>query len=170
MPFLRCQCRPPSASCASLQPWKSQVNAGNAQGGGAVVTDQPAREADQDRCQGRQPCALCHLPDGRGRGAATDVPRNTVANRPTAGTARPRMTARGQMRQATTAKVRLDAGKAGRFSVSRSRLRVLTASCLQFSVAKTGRRGDLTPQPPGIRRMRRMSVKSMMPGRGQSHC
>jgi hypothetical protein len=27
-----------------------------------VVIDQPAREADQDRCQGRQPWALRHLP------------------------------------------------------------------------------------------------------------
>jgi hypothetical protein len=34
---------------------------------GAVVADQPAREADQDRRQGRQPRPLRDLPDGRGR-------------------------------------------------------------------------------------------------------
>src|SRR5271169_4207776 len=49
MPFLRRQCRPPSASCAWLQPRQFHPNAGDTQGGGAVVTDQPAREADQDR-------------------------------------------------------------------------------------------------------------------------
>jgi hypothetical protein len=60
-----------------------------------VIADQPAREADQDRREGRQPWRLRHIPDGRGRGATTDVPGNPVADRP---------------------KVRLDAGKAARFS------------------------------------------------------
>ena len=65
MPFLRGQCRPPSASCACLQPRQFHSSAGDAQGGGAVVTNQPARQADQDRCQGRQPWPLRQLPNGR---------------------------------------------------------------------------------------------------------
>jgi hypothetical protein len=36
---------------------------------GAGVADQPARETDQG-----QPCPVSHVPDGRGRGAAADVP------------------------------------------------------------------------------------------------
>src|SRR5215469_6431649 len=50
MPFLRGQCRPPSASCACLQPRQFHANAGDTQDG-AVVTHQSAREADKDRCQ-----------------------------------------------------------------------------------------------------------------------
>jgi hypothetical protein len=45
----------------------------------------------QDRCEGRQPWPLCHLPDGRGRGVAADVRRNPVVDRPAAGTARASM-------------------------------------------------------------------------------
>src|SRR5713101_3646921 len=35
------------------------------EGGGAVVADEPQREADEDRCEGRQLWPLCHLPDGQ---------------------------------------------------------------------------------------------------------
>ena len=49
-----------------------------------------AREADQDRREGRQPRTLCHLPDGRGRGVATDVRRHPVADRPAPSTTRTR--------------------------------------------------------------------------------
>jgi hypothetical protein len=52
-----------------------------------VVADQPAREADQDRRQGREPRSLRYVPDGRGRGAAADAPRHPTADRPTAGAA-----------------------------------------------------------------------------------
>jgi hypothetical protein len=52
------------------------------------VVDQPAREADQDRRQGRQPRSLRHVPDGRGRGAAADVCGNLVAHRPATGAAK----------------------------------------------------------------------------------
>ena len=52
-----------------------------------MVADQPAREADQDRREGRQPRPLRYLPDGRGRGAATDVPGHPVADRPAASSA-----------------------------------------------------------------------------------
>ena len=50
----------------------------------AMVADQPAREADQDRRQGRQPRPLRHLPDGRGRGAERTVRANPAADRRTA--------------------------------------------------------------------------------------
>jgi hypothetical protein len=33
------------------------------------------READQDRCEGREPRPLRHIPDGRGCGIAADVQR-----------------------------------------------------------------------------------------------
>ena len=49
-------------------------------GGRAVVADQPAREADQDRRQGRQPRPLRRLPIGRGLGVASDVCGNLVAD------------------------------------------------------------------------------------------
>jgi hypothetical protein len=42
---------------------------------------------NRDRRQGRQPRPLRHVPDGRGRGAATDVRRHPVTDRPAAGTA-----------------------------------------------------------------------------------
>jgi hypothetical protein len=56
-----------------------------------LLADQPAREANQDRRKGRHPWPLRHLPDGRGRGATTDVSGNPVADRPVAGTARASM-------------------------------------------------------------------------------
>jgi hypothetical protein len=53
---------------------------------------QPAREANQDRRKGGEPRALRDLPDGRGRGAAADVGRHSIADRPVACAARARMT------------------------------------------------------------------------------
>ena len=55
MPHLRRQRRPPPAPRSCLQPWQFHADAGDAEDGGAVVADQPAREADQDRREGRQP-------------------------------------------------------------------------------------------------------------------
>jgi len=54
-----------------------------------MVADQPAREADQDRREGSELWQVRDLPDGRGRGAATDVRRYPVLDRPFAGTTRP---------------------------------------------------------------------------------
>ena len=54
-----------------------------------------AATASRDRRKGRHPWPLRHLPDGRGRGATTDVSGNPVADRPVAGTARASMRARG---------------------------------------------------------------------------
>jgi hypothetical protein len=63
------------SSC--LQPRQFHADAGDAQDGGAVVADQPAREADQDRREARQPWALRYVPHGRGRVA---VPRQMFAD------------------------------------------------------------------------------------------
>ena len=52
-----------------------------------------AREADQDRRQGRQPRSLGHAPDRRGRGAAAHVCGDLVAHRTATGAARSGMTA-----------------------------------------------------------------------------
>ena len=49
------------------------AKAGDAEDGGAVVADGPAREADQDRREGRQPRPLRHVPNGRGGGAAREM-------------------------------------------------------------------------------------------------
>ncbi len=57
MPLLCRQRHPPSAPCPGLQPRQFHADAGDAGGRGAVVADQPAREIDQDRRQGRQPRA-----------------------------------------------------------------------------------------------------------------
>lgn len=48
--------------------------------GGAVVADWPAREADQDLREGRQPRTLRHVSDGRSHDTATDVCRHSVAD------------------------------------------------------------------------------------------
>ena len=59
----------------------------------------PAREAGQDRRQGRAPRPLRRLPDGRGRGAEGDVPGNLAADRWTTTKTGPSVgTRRGQMR------------------------------------------------------------------------
>jgi hypothetical protein len=52
MPHVRRQRRPPSASCARLQPRQLHADAGDPQVGGAVVADRRSREADQDWRQG----------------------------------------------------------------------------------------------------------------------
>src|ERR1700730_6961048 len=89
-----------------------------------VIADHPAREADQARREGLQPWRLRHIPDGRGRGATTDVPENPVADRP---------------------KVRLDAGKAARFSAAHA------VRDLRCPGRAKGR--SLAPQPRRIREM-----------------
>jgi hypothetical protein len=73
MPHLYRQRRSPPAPCSGLQSWQFHADAGDAEDRGPVVADQLAREADQDRREGRQPRTLRHVPDGRGGGTATDV-------------------------------------------------------------------------------------------------
>src|SRR5713226_6417335 len=94
MPHLRRQRRPPAAPCARLQPRQLHADTGDAEDRAAVVADQPARETDQDRREGRQPRALRDLPNGRGRGVAADARRHPVADRAAAGTTRARVTSR----------------------------------------------------------------------------
>src|SRR6266702_2566083 len=126
MPHVRCQRRASPAPRPRLQPGEFHADAGDAEDGRAVVADQPAREADQDRREGRQPRPLRYVSDGRGGGAAADVRRNPVADRATAGTTRAGMRATEQMRQ-TTPEVRPDAGRATRFSATARSTGVLTA-------------------------------------------
>jgi hypothetical protein len=52
-----------------------------------VVAEQPEGEADQDRCQARQPRLLCRHLDGRGRHLTPDVRRDPAADRRTPATA-----------------------------------------------------------------------------------
>ena len=75
------------------------------------------REANgRNRGEGHEPWPICDIPDGRGRGAATDVRRHAVADRPAPGTARAGMTgAAVRCDHGTMVEVRLDAGKAPRF-------------------------------------------------------
>jgi hypothetical protein len=87
MPFLRRQRRSSSAPRTGLQPWQFHADTHDAQGGGAVVADQSAGEADQDRCQGRQPRPPRYVPNGRGRGIAADVQRHPDAYCPASGAA-----------------------------------------------------------------------------------
>ncbi len=70
-----------SASHACLQSRQLHADAGSAGGSQAVVADEPEGEARQDRGQDRHACPVCHLPDGRGRGAKGIVPGNLAADR-----------------------------------------------------------------------------------------
>jgi hypothetical protein len=84
-----------------------------------VVADQLARKADQDRRKGRQSRPIQHVPARRGSGARTNVRRYSVADRPATGAAGTSVTGRrGQMRETTTAEVRLDAGQSVCFPAS----------------------------------------------------
>ena len=80
MPFLRRQRRPPSTSCARLQSRQFHAHAGYAQGSCSMVSDQPAREADQNRRQSRQPRSLRHVPVSRNRRATADVLADPVTH------------------------------------------------------------------------------------------
>ena len=67
---------------------KLHADAGDAQGGVALVTDEPEREADQDWRKGRQPWPLRDVPDGRGRRVAAHVQGHPDAYCPASGAAR----------------------------------------------------------------------------------
>ncbi len=157
MPFLRRQRRASSAPCAGLQSRQLHADAGDAPSDGVVVADQPARETDQDRREGRQPWPLRHIPNGRGLGIAADVLRHPVADRPASGIAYARM--RGewdQMPRATTPELRLDAVGAAQFSAWRCQPLALTASCSRqgrSAVAQAVQKGDPAPGTLGIWRM-----------------
>jgi hypothetical protein len=120
-----------------------------------MVADQPAREANQDRREGRQPRPLRHVPAGRGRGVATDVRRDPVADRPTPGTTRARMTGRrDQMRHTTTLDVRLEHGETREFQSGKpARPVILPAKrvgCDRISLPRPSVRRKIMPIGTGI--------------------
>ncbi len=57
------------------------TDSGVAEGGGALVADHPAREADQDRRQGRATWPLHHIPACRGGNSAAAVCGNPATDR-----------------------------------------------------------------------------------------
>jgi hypothetical protein len=61
--------------------------AGDAGADQRLVADEPEGEADQDRCEGREPRPLRCLPDGRGRHPTESVRRHSAAHRGTAAAA-----------------------------------------------------------------------------------
>jgi hypothetical protein len=56
--WTRLSCHSFAANAVRLQLHALHAHAGDAENRGAVVVDQPAREADQDRCEGRRPRTL----------------------------------------------------------------------------------------------------------------
>lgn len=166
MPDLRCQRGAPPAPCARLQPRQFHADAGDTEDGGAVVADQPAREAGQDRRESRAPRALCDLPDGRGRGAAADVCRHTVADRPAAGSARAGMngvknnaSCKRRQRRCALMQKNVMLLALGRRQPSASI--TFGSRGRRFSVARAGQRRDPGPE---IDRIRRMSDEREFPG------
>ena len=67
LPIIRRQRRPPSASCARLQPRQFPAHVGDARADQRLVDDEPEREANQDRRESRAPRPLHRPSDGRGR-------------------------------------------------------------------------------------------------------
>src|SRR6202040_4167595 len=84
--WTRLSCRTFAANAVRLQLRSLAYNLGNFMRTLAMPQTaepwslKPAREADQDRHQGRQPCAGRYVSDGRSRGAAADVPGDPVAD------------------------------------------------------------------------------------------
>jgi hypothetical protein len=70
------QRRPAAASRPGLQSRQLHADAGFAKGGRALVADHAAGEIGEDRCQGRQPWPVRHVPTGRSGGAEGTVPEN----------------------------------------------------------------------------------------------
>jgi len=157
------QRRPPPAPCARLQSRQPHADAGDAQGGGAVVADQPAREANQDRREGRQPWPLRQLPAGRGRSVTTDVPGNLVADRPIAGAARASMRSTGIRRDKR--RQQKCASKQAKLRVSAPRRRQLIGSTLAVhavAIYRCPRRAKVRPLAPQPRRIRGMSAEAAL--------
>jgi hypothetical protein len=115
--WTRRSCRSFAANAVRLQLHALAYNLGNfmrtlAIPSGAVVADQSAREADQDRRQGGQPRSLRHFPVSRSRRATADVPGDPDADHPVAHTACPSMTGLwARKARITMGEARLDEGK-----------------------------------------------------------
>jgi hypothetical protein len=111
---------------------------------------QPAREADQDRREGRSPRPLRHVPNGRSRSLPADVCRHPVADRPAAGPTCAGMTrARVQMRRTARGEVCADLGKRGAFCVSVRLTAALIVLCLwrrRFAVCSSRSEARSWPQ------------------------
>jgi hypothetical protein len=93
--WTRLSCRTFAANAVRLQLHALAYNLGNfmrtlaiAQGGRAMVTDEPAGEADQDWREGSQPWPLRDVPDGRGRRVAAHVQGHPDAYCPASGASR----------------------------------------------------------------------------------
>jgi len=82
--------RPSPASCAGLQSRQFPAHFGDAGADQGLVADESEGEAHQDRREGRQPWALCRVPDGRGRHPTESVRRHSAAHRGTSTAARSR--------------------------------------------------------------------------------
>ena len=83
MSDVRGQRRSSSASCAGLQSRQFPAHFGDAGADQGLVADEFEGEAHQDRREGRQPWALCRVPDGRGRHPTASVRRHSAAHRGT---------------------------------------------------------------------------------------
>ena len=70
------QCRSAPASRPGLQSGQLHEDTGLAEGGGALVDDDVARQAGEDRGQGCPTWPLRYVPIGRGGGAEGPVPEN----------------------------------------------------------------------------------------------
>ena len=160
--WTRLSCRTFAANVARLQlpgprlqPRQLHENPGDAQARGAVVGDQPAREADQDRREGRQPRSIRHLPNGRGRGVMADIPGNPIAHPPAAGTAHSGVRGAG---------IRCDRRRRQRWTLMQAKERVLAPRRSQLAGSTASRAHTvrvcccrrrpngrfLAPQQPGI--------------------
>ena len=90
VPYIRCQRRSAPASCARLQSRQLPAYAGDARADKGLVADEPPREADQDRREGREPRPLCRVPDGGTSGISEkSLCRHPAADRRTAAAAGP---------------------------------------------------------------------------------
>jgi hypothetical protein len=139
------------------RPWQLHAHAGDAEGSGVMVADQPAGKADQDRRQGGQPRPLRYLPIGRGLGVAADVCGNLVADWPVARPARASVSGgevicderRRQRSALMRAKRRVPAPRRSHPAVSTASL----DAALVYRCPRRTNRRSCAPQPPGIRGM-----------------
>jgi hypothetical protein len=144
-PCVSSSTRSPITSATSCAPWRCED-------GAAVVADQPAREADQDQRQGRQPQPLRDLPDGRGRVVAADVRRHPVADRRAAGTACAGMSGAGSCAPDIGGEVCLDASKRGVQRWAAGQSAAFISSCplrRRFLLAQAIHRRDPDLETPG---------------------
>ena len=120
-----------------------------------LVTDQPAREAnDQDRRQGRQPWAPRDLPDGRDRGAATDVRRHPVADQRVAVSTSPSIKGAGATFASNEEEVCVDTSRSARFPLRCRQRPASIALCSrrrQFAIAEDVQRRDVSSETGSIR-------------------